>query len=605
MELYNEYKKYSHEDINNLLSDDLTCIFKLMIFTDVNYNFKLIDKGEKGELFVILDKQKKLIFYYGNKIKKQIESSVLELNKQYHITFIRSLNSGKNYLYINGKIDNVSEIFNQDGLEITDNKIKFLNGGNDYKMNKIKICNYAMSLRQVKMNHLYDMKNKANLLKFISNRLDETMEISTGVYSGFLIEDMLILFTKCQMFICQKNYPVDTYVKYNMEQHEFSIPQILNMLALHTSDLGEKFNTDDFVNNLITWQVGMFETTYPKNIRNKKNKEVDGYWIEKEVSPFIPFTGKGLTYVTSDGKMSENKGTFQSGMFVSFLKLIVDKYLKTKDSDLLTSIDKTIDYIIAISEKNENGGVPLYFPELDNDEWKYNISMKNGNYINYLRTIEIILNSDDLINSLKLNLNLRNTDIKIEKLKKAYKKTLNLLLKLQINVNDVKTIWSQYYDKDTLSPVSGNSNEPIGLCSLESAQILLYLMDFESPTNNIKNAIISGCDWFKNNKITGWIQVFEKKSYDPSEQDVMTEQQTMLISYDYTPFPNKMTMHSRYYDFEKMKPIFQENNEIFTLKTFNNMSVEYRNSEFHIGMWGHYLLETYEEWKKIHLISQN
>ncbi len=591
MELYNESKKYSHTDINNLLSEDITCIFTIIIYTDIENNFKLIDKGEKGEIFVILNKNNQLVFYYGNKIKKQLISSSLEKNKTYHITFVRSLGSGKNYLYIDGKIDVVMPIVNIDGIEITLNNIKFLSGGNDYRMNKIKIYDYPFSLKQVKMAYLYDSKNKAGLLKFVSNRLDELMEVSTGICCGFLFEDILILFTKCQMFLSQKNYPLDTYVKYNMEQYEFNIPQILTMLALKSSELGEKFNVEDIANNLTTWQIGMFESTYPKNI---STNNVSGYWVEKEVSPFIPFTGKGLTYVTSDGKLIENKGTFQSGMFVSFLKLIIEQFLKTKESNLLLSIHKTIDYLLAISSEYDNGGIPLYFPKLDDDDWKYNISIKNGNYINYLRTIELILNSDNL---------LQYIDLKLEQLKNAYKKSLNLLLKLQINVGQTKTIWSQYYDKNNLLPVGGNDNEPAGLCSLESAQILLYLMDFEIPTNNIKNAVIAGCEWFKINKVSGWIQVFEKKSYDPNDKDNMTEQQTMLTPYNYTPFPDKMTMHSRYYDFENLKPVFQENNMTYTLETFNDMSVEYRNNEFHMGMWGHYLLETYEEWNKIHNIA--
>lgn len=587
MELYNESKKYSHQNINNLLSEDITCIFAVIIHTNIENNFKLIDKGEKGELFVVLNKNDQLVFYYGNKIKRQLESSCLEKNKTYHITFVRSLNSCKNYLYIDGKIDVVTPIINMDGIDITTNKINFLGGGNDYKMSKVKIYNYSMTLKQVKLAYLCDTKNKAGLFKFISNRLDELMEVSTGICSGFLLEDILILFTKGQMFLSQKNYPLETYIKYNMEQHEFNIPQILTMLALKTSDLSEKFSVDDIANNLITWQAGMFESTYPKNI---PNNVCLGYWIEKEVSPFIPFTGKGLTYVTSDGKLIENKGTFQSGMFVSFLKLIIDQFLKTKESNLLLSIHKTIDYLISISSEYDNGGVPLYYPKLDNEDWKYNISMKNGNYINYLRTIELILNSNNL---------LQYIDSKLGQLKNAYKKSLNLLLKLQINVGQIKTIWSQYYDKNNLFPVSGNDNEPIGLCSLESAQILLYLMDFEMPTNNIKNAVIAGCEWFQGHKVSGWIQVFEKKSYDPMEQDNMTEQQTILTPYNYIPFPNKMTMHSRYYDFENVKPVFQENNVTFTLETFNDMSVEHRNNEFHIGMWGHHLLETYDEWKKI------
>jgi PelA/Pel-15E family pectate lyase len=589
MELYNDKKNYSDKNLNNLLFEDLTVVFELKIFVEIENNYKLFDKGEKGEIFMILSKDNKIVVYYGNKIKRQIESKRLELNKTYHVTFIRSLMSEKNYIYIDGKINNVSPIQNKNGIELTKNKIQFLYGGVDYKLDKIKIYNYSMTLKNVKMNHLLDSKNKSGILKFISNRMDEIMEVNTGICSGFLLDDALILFTKCQMFMTQKNYPLDTYIKYNMEQHEFNIPQILTMMILRNTEIQEKFNMEDMAHNITTWQVGMYEELYSKNIPLKTS----GYWIEKEVSPFVPFTGKGLTYVSADGKIIENKGTFQSGICVSFMRILIDTFLKTKNNILLISIHKLLDNMIEISEIYHHGGIPLYYPKLDNEDWKYNISIKNGNYINFLRTIEIILNNENLIEFI---------EPKLEKIKLAYKKTLNLLLKLQINVNGITTIWSQYYDKSSLSPCAGNSNEPLGLCSMESAQILLYLMDFENPTNNIKNSIISGCEWFKKNKICGWIQVFDKKSYDTNIQDELCEQQTMLVQYNYVPFPDKMTMHSRYYDFETGKPIFMENNEIYHMENFNDMSIEFRNSEFHIGMFGHYLLEVYDEWKIINAV---
>lgn len=588
MELYNEIKKYSHPDMDDFMFEDLTCTFTLKIYTDAKNNFKLIDKGEKSELFIILNKQNQLAIYYGNKVKRQITSSPLEKNKAYYIVFVRSLISSRNYLYIDGKIDQISAIINKDAIDPTLNKTKFFTGGIDYKMNKVRLYNYPMTFKQIKMLYLCDTKNRPGLLKLISNRLDEVLEVNTGISYGFMLEDILILFTKCQIFLTQKNYPLDTYIKYNMEQHEYNIPQILTMLSIKTEDLKEKFNVDDMVNNLTTWQFGMFETSYPKFIGNNN---IGGYWVEGEVSPFIPYTGKGLTYVSTSGKIVENKGTFQSGNIVAFIKLIVNNFIKTKNSNLLLSIHKLTDYLTDIFENYDNGGVPLYHPKLDKEEWKYNVSIKNGNFINYLRTIEILLNSSDL---------LVHIESKIELLKNAYRKSLILLLKLQINVGNTKTIWSQYYDKDTLLPTDGNENEPLGLCTLESAQILLYLMDIENPTNTMKNAIRSGCEWFQKHKVSGWIQIFDKKSYDPSDHDDKIESQTLLVPYRYKPFPQKMTMHSRYYDFESMEPIFKENNKLYNLDSFNSMGVEIRNSEFHIGMWGHYLQETYEEWCKIY-----
>jgi PelA/Pel-15E family pectate lyase len=591
MELYNESKKYSHPNIDNLMNGDLTCAFAIKIYNNIDNNFKLIDKSETGELFIMLTKQNQISIYYGNKIKKQITSNILETNKWYHIIFVRSITSSKNYLYVDGKLNSATHIVNKDNIDLTLIKTKIYTGGIDYKMNKIRLYNYPMNINQIKILYLYDTHNKSGILQLISNRLNETIEINTGVSHGFILEDIIILYTKHQLYLSQKNYPLDTYIKYNLERYEYNIPQILTMLVMRTDDLHEKFDLDEIANNLVTWQFGMHNEIYSKNINNNNN--IGGYWVEKEVSMFVPYTGKGVTYVMSDGNIAENKGTFQSGNMVSFIKIIINNFIKTKKSNLLQSIHKFIDYLIDISHNYNNGGIPLYHPKLDDDLWKYNISIKNGNFINYLRSIEIILNSQELLSHI---------ESKIDQLKNAYKKSLILLLKLQINVDSTKTIWCQYYDKDTLLPVDGNENEPVGLCTLESAQILLFLMNIENPTNSIKDTIHTGCNWFYQNKISGWMQIFDKKNYNINNNDENTEYQTLILEYNYKPFPEKMTLHSRYYDFNSMAPIFKENNKLYDIESFNNMSVDYRNSEYHMGMWGHYLIEAYEEWCKMYNI---
>ena len=75
MELYNDPKNYQHPDINNLLSEDLTCTFTIKIHNTLENHFQLIDKGERGELYVRLSKDNRIVIYYGNKIKTQIASS--------------------------------------------------------------------------------------------------------------------------------------------------------------------------------------------------------------------------------------------------------------------------------------------------------------------------------------------------------------------------------------------------------------------------------------------------------------------------------------------------------------------------------------------------
>lgn len=586
MEIYNDDKNYSHPNINYLTSENLTCTFFIKINKNITNNYKLINKND--DFLLILSKDRKISFY-KEKVKK-FETKQLKLNQKYHITFIHSINSGKYYLYIDAEIENIYESHNCS--KHLDGEIKFLYGNDEYQLSKIKMYNYLFSLKQVKLYYLYDTKDKIGMLKFMSNHIDEIMHFNNGIISGFISEDIFVLFTKQTIFSSQKNYPFDTYIKYNTELVEHKMPQILTFMNIKTRDIEEKFDVKEMIANLITWQYGLYQRNYPKNI----NKSITGYWVENELSFYSPFIGKGNTNVSENGEMIENIGTFQNGMHISFLKLIIDDYLITNKNYSFVSIDKFCDYIITIYDEY-NGGVPLYYPKSKNEKWKNNISIKNGNFINYIRCIETLLKNEDVLIS-------KHKEIKqkFSLLKEIYKKSLNLILKLQINVGDKLTIWGQYYDKNTYDPVEGNSNEPIGLCSLESAQILLYLMEFENPTKNIINSIIAGCKWFEEYKIKNWIQIFDKKKYNYDDSDLNINQ-TLLEKYKYDAFSDKMYLHARYYDFDSEEPFFLENNNVYTLETFNEMSVEFRNSEYLIGMWGHNLLERYEDWKIINFID--
>jgi len=576
MELCNDTKNYVHPDIKNLMCANLTCSFVICISSEPKNNYKLIDKGD--ELCIILNKTNEISFHHGNKLKKHISTDKLDCNKTYHITYTRSLD-GCNMIYIDSIINKITNSQKVD-LRPSNDDIEFYYGDSTvYQLKKIKIYDNDLSQKQIKLIYLSDQKDKSNLLKFLSNHLYDVLEIDFGIHTHLITEDLMITLTNHHVYAKQKNYPFDTYIKYNLDTLEQLVPQLINMCVNTHS-----YDNTTMVHNLLTWQFGMYQSIYPKKISS-----IDGYW--NDVSPFIPFTGKGLKMVTEKGKMISNSGTFQNGNIVSFIKIIINDYIKNKNQQSLISIEKLINYIISISENNN--GVPLYYPQTS-IEYESNISTRCGNFINYLRTIEIILESEQLHDYIKSY---------VQTLKCIHEKFLNLLLRLQLKVtiNDIETltIWSMYYDRETLQPTDGNDYEPAGLCTFESAQILLYLMNKKNPSIHIKNSINNGCLWFQQNGITGWYQMFDKKSYDPDDSDELFEQQTLLFEYNYKPFPDNMILYGRFYEFETMKPIFREKDNYFTLESFNEMNVHSRD-ELLIGMWGQYVLESWNEWKKIY-----
>jgi PelA/Pel-15E family pectate lyase len=361
-------------------------------------------------------------------------------------------------------------------------------------------------------------------------------------------------------------------VKFN----SLSLNDIDSLIDTNTN-INEKIledeNIHNIIENIISWQFGIYQEEYPKVIETS----TIGFWSKRECNFFEKYTGNGIRWTSGSGEIKYNYGSLQDGTGI-FIKLIIDYYLKNKDlnnsliSDCFTSINLFIDYLNEMIY--DNGGIPEYFP-LQGYHFD-NICLNDGAFINYLRCCDFILNTEikNEINENKINL-----------LKQNYNKALDCILDLQITLNGKKTIWAQQYDPVTLLPTSARSFEKESLCSLESAQLLIYLMSLPEPDSKIKTAIYDGCTWFQQNAISNYKQVINDGNIS-----IITNSN------------NKRNLYSRYYDLENSDPLFFDREGItYNLESFNDMSIERRNGYTWLGCWGDYTLELYTFWETIHL----
>ena len=168
-----------------------------------------------------------------------------------------------------------------------------------------------------------------------------------------------------------------------------------------------------------------------------------------------------------------------------------------------------------------------------------------------------------------------------EKFKHAYR----IAIQKYSTTDGKKTIWAQQYDPVTLLPTSARSFEKKSLCSLESAQLLIYLMSLPEPDGKIKAAIYDGCNWFKQNAISNYKQVI-----NDGEVSIINN------------LNNERNLYARYYDLESNGPVFFDREGItYNLESFNDVPIKIRNGYTWLGCWGDYLLEIYAFWKTIHL----
>ena len=157
----------------------------------------------------------------------------------------------------------------------------------------------------------------------------------------------------------------------------------------------------------------------------------------------------------------------------------------------LAAFFKGFDYLL--SSQYENGGFPQFFP------------LRQGYYTH------ITYNDDAMIGVLEFLRDIANKkedylfvdEERRAKAEKSIAKGLEVILKTQVKINGVKTVWCAQHDEKTLEPAPARNFEPISLSGSESVGIVRFLMEIKNPSAEIIEAIESAVKWFEKSKITG------------------------------------------------------------------------------------------------------
>tara|TARA_B100001287_G_scaffold276853_2_gene290130 strand:- start:20759 stop:22492 length:1734 start_codon:yes stop_codon:yes gene_type:complete len=575
MYISNKIDKF--EKINLQITQSVTIMFWIQMDENRLQREFLCGNNPFYDIGIVLEKSisNQISFYCGNGTKIENEHAKysaytgrLPYNKYSHVCFTR--NNDHIYVYVNGKLHRT------------------------YSVGKVNLINNTITIGKSKYYYLDDLSQSVKFFKLYNNELNITninQLIHKDIYAYYFNDkcSKLLNIFNVSVLNYRFNFNNITYIYndnlfVNYTKSNYNEIVKLNSLSLNdikplidnNTNINEKVledeNIHNIVENIISWQFGMYQDEYPKVIETS----TIGFWSKRECNFFEKYTGKGMSWTHSNGEIKYNYGSLQDGTGV-FIKLIIDYYLKYKEqnssliSDCFTSINLFIDYLNEMIY--DNGGIPEYFP-LQGNTFD-NICLNDGAFIDYLRCCDFILNTEikNEINEGKINL-----------LKQNYNKALDCILYLQITVNGKKTIWAQQYDPVTLLPTSARSFEKESLCSLESAQLLIYLMSLPKPDVKIKTAIYNGCDWFKQNGITNYKQVI-----NDGHHSIITN------------LNNERNLYARYYSLENNGPIFFDREGItYNLESFNQIPDEMRNGYTWLGCWGDYLLEIYSFWKTIH-----
>ena len=164
----------------------------------------------------------------------------------------------------------------------------------------------------------------------------------------------------------------------------------------------------------------------------------------------------------------------------------------TKDDRYKEAFVKGVDYLL--SGQYDNGGWPQFWPEMHGYQ------------------VHITYNDDAMVNTMKL---LRDVADEREPYKgladkalrkrcsAAFDKGVECILRTQMRIGGVLTVWCQQHDRETYEPAHARAYELPSYCSSESASIVRLLMTLPNPDDRVKQAVHAAMAWFDKYKLTG------------------------------------------------------------------------------------------------------
>ena len=275
----------------------------------------------------------------------------------------------------------------------------------------------------------------------------------------------------------------------------------------------------------------------------------------------------------------ETNTTFDNGATYSQVQYLADVYTKTKDDKYKDVCIKGINFIL--EAQYDNGGFPQFYP--DRSGYRKYITFNDGAMIGVMELLYRISENAPEFSFIDEELH--------DKVKKAFNKGIDCILKCQIVENGVKTAWCQQHDNVDFHPQNARTFEPAAICNGESTGIVFLLMQINNPSVEVINSIQGAIKWFEESKIYG-IKVIQ---VDSSHADYMyhSTDKDKVVAED----PDAPPIWTRFYEPVTHKPLFcrRDGKLVYSLAEVER---ERRTGYRWYIDWPEFVLKLYPAWQK-------
>jgi PelA/Pel-15E family pectate lyase len=230
--------------------------------------------------------------------------------------------------------------------------------------------------------------------------------------------------------------------------------------------------------------------------------------------------------------------TFDNGATHSQVHFLAFAYRQTGDTRYRDACLEGLDFML--TAQYANGGWPQSFP--NRSGYRRYITFNDGAMIGVMSVLRRIMLADPEFAFVD--------EARRVKVRKAYRRGLECILRCQISEGGMLKAWCQQHDEKDYRPRGARTFELPSLASEESAQIVLFLMGIEQPDSSIVRSVAAAVRWFEQARLAG-IRV-ETVGATPARYRYHASIDDRVVVQDSSAPP----IWARYYELGTGRPLF-------------------------------------------------
>ncbi len=271
--------------------------------------------------------------------------------------------------------------------------------------------------------------------------------------------------------------------------------------------------------------------------------------------------------------------TIDNGATHSHVAYLAQAFLQTGEPRFRSGAERGIDYLLAA--QGHRGGWPQYFP--DSSGYRQYITYNDGAMIGVMRVLRDIVQEKEAYGFLDARRRARAAS--------AFRRGTECILQTQIVQDGTPTGWGQQHDDVTLAPRWARTFEPAAVTSMESGEVVEFLMSLSNPSERIIRSVESAIAWLRRSELKG-IR-FEAVKAPKTEYQYHTTESDRVVVQD----PDAPVIWSRFYEIGTNTPLFcnRDGKVVYTLAEVER---ERRTGYAWYTYEPAQTLERYEKWKE-------